>query len=581
MSEPELHIVYVGDNAARRRAADRLTGDRLVLYYDNWDDFGSKTYFPTRCWIGGVEVELGTIRILFEGEDRSHAYLERRLQDGWDGRFPIEDAKYISTPSSSTFYEQIVGHRDREVAKEVALALRDAGYMVRVLDDNTALKLIRTSAFENSLQRERGSQRAYIDGWRLLMGDDVEIDDINFTFEDPWGEEAVLDLKFVADNPLPHDINVLIGPNGVGKSQILQKMVAAWLDPRGSRENGRGVFSEQLNLSQMVVVSYSPFELFPVDATGHDLRDEGVYRYFGMRGRGNPRAPNPEVTSVSLNKLHSQKSAVESLIQCVRDDQRYGAIEEWSRKIPTMESVLATAIQFDFVALHVRPEGAQESLMREDPLIERDLIRVVDDDDLDMVDLYLPIARDRVTALKPNAIRRNVDATKGVVFFRDGEPINLSSGQRLFSYIVINILGVLRRNSLILVDEPELFLHPTLEIQFVEMLKEILAAYGSKALLATHSVVTVRETPADCVHVLERTDEGLVIKRPPFETFGGDIQRISSYVFGDSAVSKPYERWLERMMEEYGSGEALIAALGDHLNEEMIVQIQAMDQGQW
>ena len=160
MSEPELHIVYVGDNAARRRAADRLTGDRLVLYYDNWDDFGSKTYFPTRCWIGGVEVELGTIRILFEGEDRSHAYLERRIQDGWDGRFPIKDAKYISTPSSSTFYEQIVGHRDREVAKEVALALRDAGYMVRVLDDNTALKLIRTSAFENSLQRERGSQRA-------------------------------------------------------------------------------------------------------------------------------------------------------------------------------------------------------------------------------------------------------------------------------------------------------------------------------------------------------------------------------------------------------------------------------------
>ncbi len=354
--------------------------------------------------------------------------------------------------------------------------------MVRVLDDNTALKLIRTGTFENSLQRERGSQRAYIDGWRLLMGDDVEIDDINFTFEDPWGEKAVLDLKFVADNPLPHDINVLIGPNGVGKSQILQKMVAAWLDPRGSRENGRGVFSEQLNLSQMVVVSYSPFELFPVDATGHDLRDEGVYRYFGMRGRGNPRAPNPEVTSVSLNKLHSQKSAVESLIQCVRDDQRYGAIEEWSRKIPTMESVLATAIQFDFVALHVRPEGAQESLMREDPLIERDLIRVVDDDDSDMVDLYLPIARERVTALKPNAIRRNVDATKGVVFFRDGKPINLSSGQRLFSYIVINILGVLRRNSLILVDEPELFLHPTLEIQFVEMLKEILAAYGSKVL---------------------------------------------------------------------------------------------------
>jgi hypothetical protein len=33
------------------------------------------------------------------------------------------------------------------------------------------------------------------------------------------------------------------------------------------------------------------------------------------------------------------------------------------------------------------------------------------------------------------------------------------------------------------------FLHPTLEIQFIEMLKAILARFNSKALMATHSVV--------------------------------------------------------------------------------------------
>ncbi|GER20784.1 hypothetical protein VCH24_58260 [Variovorax boronicumulans] len=44
------------------------------------------------------------------------------------------------------------------------------------------------------------------------------------------------------------------------------------------------------------------------------------------------------------------------------------------------------------------------------------------------------------------------------------------------------------------------------------MLKSILASYGSKALVATHSLVAVREIPRDCVHVFEQTDEGLVIK---------------------------------------------------------------------
>ena len=167
------------------------------------------------------------------------------------------------------------------------------------------------------------------------------------------------------------------------------------------------------------------------------------------------------------------------------------------------------------------------------------------------------------------------------MFLKDGEPLHLSSGQRLFSYIVINILGAIRRNSLILVDEPELFLHPTLEIAFIRMLKSILASYGSKALVATHSLVTVREIPRHCVHVFEQTDEGLTIKTPPFETFGGDVQRISSYVFGDKTLSKPYEEWLQIQLKEFGTAAALIEALGDDINEELIIQIHAMERGQW
>jgi hypothetical protein len=113
------------------------------------------------------------------------------------------------------------------------------------------------------------------------------------------------------------------------------------------------------------------------------------------------------------------------------------------------------------------------------------------------------------------------------------------------------------------------------------MLKAILARFNSKALLATHSVVTVREMPADCVHVFEKTEDDLVLNNPPFQTFGGDVQRISSYVFGDRAVSKPFESWIRSQLEEVGSANELIEALGDELNEELIVQIRAMERGQW
>ncbi len=151
-----------------------------------------------------------------------------------------------------------------------------------------------------------------------------------------------------------------------------------------------------------------------------------------------------------------------------------------------------------------------------------------------------------------------LDPGKGIYFLKNGKVVQLSSGQRLFSYIVINIIGAIRRNSLVLIDEPELFLHPTLEIAFIGMLKKLLASYRSKALLATHSLVTVRELPRSCVHVFEKRDDEVFINHPPFETFGGDMQRISSYVFGDKSVSKPFETWIRQKLSEFDSAESLI-----------------------
>jgi len=71
------------------------------------------------------------------------------------------------------------------------------------------------------------------------------------------------------------------------------------------------------------------------------------------------------------------------------------------------------------------------------------------------------------------------------------------------------------------------------------------------------------------------------VKTPPFETFGGDVQRISSYVFGDKSISKPYEEWVAEQLKEFESADELIAAMGDNINEELLIQIRAMDNGKW
>lgn len=309
-----------------------------------------------------------------------------------------------------------------------------------------------------------------------------------------------------------------------------------------------------------------------------------MYRYFGLRGRMKTLTQSKRGSDkVTLSREIPKTNAARSLLACLADDKKYGAIKDWSNKLATMERVLNLAFDFDRAAVVVDAEAnVDEFFVSQDFLTQPHLEGDVQDEDGQATNQrYIPISADRVDDLRLPALNKYVQDRLGVVFLKNGTPLHLSSGQRLFSYIVINILGAIRRNSLVLVDEPELFLHPTLEIAFIRMLKEILGSYGSKALVATHSLVTVREIPRACVHVLEQTDEGLTINTPPFETFGGDVQRISSYVFGDKSLSKPYEEWLGEQLIDKGSAQELIRALGDDINEEMIIQIHAMARGQW
>ena len=569
-----MQVVYLGRSSRHTNPPPQVEGDVIELLTNNWDDYGFKTSFPVTCRLNGEVVELPGLRLLVAEAHTSSTALDKIRDEGWDGVFPIPDADYVSVPGEITFYEQIEGALGIEAAIEVAKVLRDASYLVHVADDADAKALVNSEGFRNSLQRERASMQAFIDGWRVFERQAIAVLDLGFQFENVFGNATTLKLKFQPRTRLPHDVNVLIGPNGYGKSQLLHQMVQDWISPSDEDERG---FVEKPNLSQLVVVSYSPFERFPVDLAGRKLQDKAAYRYFGLRGCTTP-SDTSKRSRITLSHDYPKRNAAQSLVQCLADDRRLRSIRDWSRKVATMERVLRTAMAFDYAAVEVGPRKRKESLYHETALVDPLAIDIGDGEDRRR---YIPITPDRVEELDDERLSAALEMASGVIFFLDGQPIELSSGQRLFAYIVINILGAIRRNSLILVDEPELFLHPTLEIQFVDMLKTILSRFNSKALLATHSVVTVREIPSDCVHVFEKTEDDVLLKHPPFQTFGGDFQRISSYVFGDKAVSKPFESWIREQLEELGSAEALIAELGDEINEELIVQIKATERGQW
>lgn len=549
------------------RTPPRLPSENnlLALSFNNWDDYNISTTLNAVFYHEKKSVLEFSLKLLIEGDVYSPKKMNELRDQGWDGFFPIPNTNYVSVPSEIEFYDAIITKLGMQEATKVLLLIRDAGYLVNVTADKKARILTSDSNFDTSPLREAGARKSFTDGWKAFTGNALSIQD--FTLYTPSrslkGVDAVR-FRFNSET-LPYDINVLIGPNGIGKSYTLKNLVEYWLGMEaGSQtklsENNHKPFDISPNISRMILISYSPFEEFALDLSRTKLKDKTAYKYFGFR-RSTTSSTGRRQSAISRNLPASD--SVESIFKAFEDDSSFGYLSTWTSKIDTIWEVLQPALGFEDIAVEIDsksdvPQACKKFLI-----------------DVEDGKLYFELTKNSYAKLNKwqDEFENLVTATEGVVFLKDGERIDLSSGQRLFVYMVINIVGQIRAESLVVVDEPELFLHPTFEVEFIALLKKVLAAFNSKAILATHSLAIAREIPANCMHVYRKGELGVEIDHPPFETFGGDMQRISSYVFGDNKLTKPFAQWIEGAIQEVGDPKKLLAKLKGELNEEMTIKI--------
>ncbi len=536
----------------------------LALSFNNWDDYGVSTALNAVIYYDGKPTLEFSLKLLIEDDIYSPKLLNEMIDRGWDGFFPIPDVNYISVPSDIDFYNIIITKSGIEESETLLNIIRDAGYLVNIAKDEDAIRLAKSVHFNTSPLREAGARKAFNDGWMQFDNKTSKIQDFTIQTINTNGGILPISFHFNSEN-LPYDINVLIGQNGIGKSYTLKSLVEYWLGVEsGSKTSldkiGHTPFDQYPNISKLILISYSPFEEFTIDLSKTDLKDKDAYKYFGFRKIRNSEG----IESIGISRNLPASDSVSSIIKALDEDRKYGFINNWQSKFNTIFSVLRPAIGFDFMALEILNESDDLSKIPKFPILN-----------LENGIKYIPIDPDIYQTLEEHMIEidRSVNFQSGVLFFKDNKKIELSSGQRLFTYIVINVVGQIRKDSLVVIDEPELFLHPTLEIEFISLLKKVLDYFSSKAILATHSLAIAREVPANCIHVFRKIGESVEIDHPPFETFGGDMQRISSYVFSDNSTDKPFNSWIDEKMREYGDPNALIESLGKEINEEIMIKI--------
>lgn len=539
--------------------------DMLALSFNNWDDYGISTTLNATLYIDKKAALDFSLKLLIEDDDYSPKKLNELCDNGWNGFFPIPKLNYVSVPSDIDFYHVLIAKIGFDDTKELLMLIRDAGYLVNVIKDSNAMRLTLHDNFSTSLLREAGARKSFQDGWKLLDNVQSSIRDFTLNTINKNGIIEPISFHFNSEH-LPYDINVLIGENGIGKSFTLKTLVEYWLGvDSGSKRTldatNHTPFDHYPNISKFILISYSPFEEFTIDLSNTDLKDKDAYKYFGFRQINTDAAGNERI---GISRNLPARNSVSSIIKSIEDDHEFGFIHNWTSKFDTISSVLKSAIDFDFIALELSEDAAWKS----NPALVT--LHIESNNKY-----YLPINNASFNTYKMFQLDINdiINHQTGVVFIKDKHKIEISSGQRLFCYIVINVVGQIRKDSLIVIDEPELFLHPTLEIEFISLLKTVLKAFNSKAILATHSLAMAREVPAKCIHVYRQHNGRVEIDHPPFETFGGDMQRISSYVFGDSSITKPFDLWVEEKLRLYNDPKDLINLLGQELNEEMLMKI--------
>lgn len=120
----------------------------------------------------------------------------------------------------------------------------------------------------------------------------------------------------------------------------------------------------------------------------------------------------------------------------------------------------------------------------------------------------------------------------------------MSAGQRVLVALYAALFFHLDHAALVIIDEPEAHLHPSLIARFMRCLNELLSKKRSFAVITTHSPIIVQETPSKFVSILSRHGDVTTSGRPLFQTFGEGIDEITADLFETDFRSSHWKRLL-------------------------------------
>ncbi len=409
-------------------------------------------------------------------------------------------------------------------------------------------KVKKLDAFSVGLLRPTSRYFAYRRGYDFLVGNEAEAiskaaASAKLTFKlDAFSEPHAISLSFGKTAEVSRRINVLIGRNGVGKSQTLSHLIKALAFPKSkkARIEPQGEFNRVIAFSGVAAQSSLPSK----SPAPRNLQ----YHYYNL-SPGHGRGKHHRVTAALVDLVRSN----DILNDMYRIDVFAESVKGWM----SLEQIYLPLTEVE-----------NDPDVRWRQSIIQGGVRYVSVKEI----LTLPGEMRRLKGLG------GVDQSKSPRFRFSEKLTPLSSGQELFFRFALHLCCSIDVGTLVLIDEPENHLHPNFVTDLMALLRSILEQTGSFALIASHSPFVVREVTHNDVSIMERTTNGSPgVRSPRLRTLGASVAAVSLYVFGDDTLGTLARLTLESQEVPQGAlDEAMFERLADEYSNEAISHIRSV-----
>jgi predicted ATPase len=369
-------------------------------------------------------------------------------------------------------------------------------------DEKWVKKAIDTEVFKLGFMRNSEPFFAYHNANSIVIGEELKSDvaisnSLELKFQlDGFEELHQLSLKYNHQSIIPKRIFVLIGKNGVGKSESLKAFCRGALQYKDKRLSLVDDDGKRPLINRIIAIA-TPGETSNTFPPERRATQKLYYRRLNLTRKGT-------------------HNIGDCLVQLARSTDEIGDI---TRKNLFLDSLYQVGLDPRNIFVQLKTErtinlwsflqggGEQDSLMRW------------------------------------ASIEHNLDPK-----LKRGDGLYpLSSGQLTFFKFALLSCLFIENGTFVLMDEPETHMHPNMIVDFIGLLDFLLEKTGSQALIATHSAYFVREVSNEQVAVLSISDNRLVTDKPRLPTFGATVDSISQFIFQEDTEIRLSEKLYDKV----------------------------------